>query len=101
MMTRKTTIRLMPEVQCWPLWDEDGNSLDPCLLGLSDDLVKHLNELAEAYDAPMNWDDPRETHWPEEERKDFEARLVEAAGRLRSELGGEASVEVRMPWPSK
>lgn len=91
----------MPEVQCWPLWDEDGSNLDPSSLGLSDELVKRLNDLAEAYDAPVNWDDPRKTHWSEEERKAFEERLVEVATQLQRELGDEVLVNVRMPWPSK
>lgn len=58
-MTLYKRLKLMPDVQCWAIWnmDEPGN-LDPASLPLSDALVDDLNKWSERYDAIYRLNEP-------------------------------------------
>ena len=56
-------IKLMADYAAWPLWRPDGN-VDPATLPISADLQRRLDAWAEAFDATLNPDDPRDAQFP-------------------------------------
>ena len=61
MDAERTTIRLMADYDCYPLWvagDEGMMNVDPADLGVSDDLVGSLEDWRCWYDSTLDRDDP-------------------------------------------
>lgn len=63
MNTRAQELKLMADYAAWPLWRPDGN-VDPATLPLSAHLQERLDAWAEAFDATLNRDDPRNARFP-------------------------------------
>lgn len=61
---KKTTIKLMPDYRCYPLWgmdDDNIGDIDPTTLPLSPEMIARLKVYADEFDAGLNWDDPGNT----------------------------------------
>ena len=86
-------MKLMADYDCYPLWGEDGENIDPSSLGLSETLTRDLNAWAKSYDATLNQDDPLKSGFASE---DAERLFQEEGARLhlllQRELGGEINV---------
>ncbi|MDB5045796.1 MAG: hydrolase [Deinococcus sp.] len=48
----------MADYQCFPLWEQSGDNLDPVTLGLPPALTKRLEAWADAFDSTLNMNDP-------------------------------------------
>lgn len=78
-------IRVMPDYDCWPTWDEEtGRNIDPESLPITRRLVQHLNAWAARYDASLNRSDPVRSKMSDPE--DFAAAGRLLADRLSQEL---------------
>lgn len=89
-------LRLMPDYECFPLWEvrPDGvRNVDPGELGMSQQLRSELHEWSATYDATLCRDDPASSGFasPEQERAFEETgrRLWQA---LRVELGDDVEL---------
>jgi len=94
------TIKLMPDYQCFPLWEASpgqvGN-IDPESLPISPDLRTQLLVWANTYDATLNVDDPACSGFQSNEAEvEFKRMGNELGERLRSELGPNFTVEVKV-----
>lgn len=85
-------IKLMPDYQCWSIWNldivegEDYN-IDPNTLPISNDLKVKLSEWEGLYDATLDKNDPINSGFKTEfERKNFNDIGISLFDRLRSEL---------------
>jgi len=89
-------IRLMPEYDCFPLWEEvvDGvKNVDPSTLPLSPELQQDLDKWADDYESTMNPDYPPESGFPSAEiAADFDGRGHELWQRLTKELTDNAKI---------
>jgi hypothetical protein len=84
-----TKLKLMPDYECFALWDIDNvENVDPAVLPISDILKKRISKWEEAYDSTLNQEDPPASGFqsPEDERSfDTEGRLIWE--ELKKELG--------------
>ena len=56
------SLRLAPEYNCWPTWDEDHfSNVDPAILGFSDGLLQRLRDWDDLFQKTYNPDDPFES----------------------------------------
>lgn len=78
----------MADYECWPLWDERCDNIDPANLPISEQLKADLTRWALRLDAGLNWDDPAATVWPDMFRTAFDDEGDRLAQRLQAELGG-------------
>ena len=89
-------IKLMPDYQCFPLWDltpDAYGDLDPKALPISELLQGQLMDWARTYDQTLNWQDPARSGFVTVEAKNsFEAEGLRLANQLREELGAEYAV---------
>ena len=77
----------MADYQCFPLWADGGDSVDPRDLPITPELAQALIEWAERFDAGLNWEDPMATVVDPGEAARFEADGSALALRLQTELG--------------
>lgn len=85
-------LRLAPEYQCWPLWDdESGSNVNPDILGLSDELVNRIARWDAVYQKGYKPDDPpssgfddvaEERLWVDEAEAIWETLCEEWEGEL-------------------
>lgn len=53
------SLRLSPEYNCWPTWDDEHfSNVDPSILGFSDGLLQRLRDWDERFQKTYNPDDP-------------------------------------------
>ena len=87
-------LKLLPDYECFALWDVDGiENIDPAKLPISDQLKSRISNWEDAYDGTLNQDDPTESGFnSQEEEASFEkeGRLIWKA--LKEELGEEYEV---------
>lgn len=82
-------LRLAPEWQCWPLWDDaTGDNLYVYDLDLPLDLVERIDLWDSAWQQTYNGDDPRESGYKDE-----------AAQRAYVEEGRAIAAALRAAWP--
>jgi len=90
-------IRLMAEYDTDALWSLDPASLgpiDPSSLPVSEETIERIRGWAKQYDEQLNREDPRESHFFNEERAaDFDREGLSLWIRLRSELPRDWTVE--------
>lgn len=81
-------IKLMPDYECWCLWDMVGvGNINPELLPISDTLKKDLNAWEIEYDSTLNWDDPIESGFAtEDELVAFNNEGLRLLKNLQTEL---------------
>lgn len=56
--------KLMADYEAWPIWETSGGqycNVDPAVLGLSDALVKRIEDWADTYSATHNQADPSQS----------------------------------------
>jgi hypothetical protein len=85
-------LRLAPEYQCWPLWDdESGTNVNPDRLGLSADLVARIERWDAVYQKCYRPDDPmssgfqdvaEERFWADESEVIWDTLCEEWEGEL-------------------
>jgi hypothetical protein len=84
-------IKLMPDYQCFPLWEaSDGmlGNIDPNSLPISQTLKVDLAEWAHSFDLTLNLDDPPSSGFPDAQTEDaFIQQGNELGIRLQKELG--------------
>lgn len=52
-------IKLMPDYECWPLWDMDNlGDIDPKELLITETLQEKIENWAKKFDSILDWDDP-------------------------------------------
>jgi hypothetical protein len=98
-MTDETTVRVMPDYDCHPLWVHHGENVgdtenvDPHDLSVSAALAEALDRWADDYDATLDRDDPVDSGFatPAAE-EDFAVRGERLARCLKEELGAAARV---------
>ncbi len=94
------TIKLMPDYECCPLWDMtpgEYGDIDPMTLPIPELLQSQLMDWARVYDETLNMENPANSGFITVDAKDaFEAEGMRLADRLRSELGPEFIVEVKV-----
>lgn len=94
------SIRLMPDYQCFPLWNMmpgEYGDFDPRVLPIPKLLQRQIMDWARVYDETLNMEDPVASGFTTVEAKDtFEAEGLRLADRLREELGPEFLVEVKI-----
>lgn len=82
-------LKLMPDYECFALWDIDSvGNIDPASLPISDDLKERIARWEDAYDSTLNQDDPTASGFQssdEENSFDNEGRLIWK--ELKSQLG--------------
>lgn len=93
-------IKLMPDYQCFPLWEarsgQVGN-IDPNTLPISYVLKQQLLDWAATYDATLNMDDPTSSGFLSDEAEaEFKRTGIELENRLRVELGSDFTVEIKV-----
>jgi hypothetical protein len=91
-----TTLKLMPDYQCHPLWEASfgkmGN-IDPNSLPISIALRNHLSDWACEYDKTLNWDDPASSGFScIKDIEIFKEKGEKLASQLRKELGSNFTV---------
>ena len=92
------TLKLMPDYECWPLW-ESGDNIDPEGLPLSAELRARLAAWADAFDARLDWDDPGNSPPMEQST---EMAFLQEASRLVEDLQRELGPDWRiLPWPEQ
>ena len=92
MSVKNKKIKLMPDYDCWCLWntepvhDEDYN-LNPNALPLSDNLKLDLSKWEELYDSTLNRNDPINSGFKTEvDQKVFDEIGLNLFQRLKQEL---------------
>lgn len=74
-------LRLAPEWECWPLWDDQtGDNLDPRDLDLPPALLARLVAWDEVFQATFNRDDPLASVLPGDAWREEGRALAEAIG---------------------
>lgn len=87
-------IRVMPDYDCWPTWDEEtGRNIDPESLPITRRLVQHLNAWAARYDASLNRTDPSRSNVSDPEGFAADGTLL--ADGLSRELQGISRIRYR------
>jgi hypothetical protein len=86
-------IRLMPDYQCFPLWEASpgtvGN-IDPASLPLSVPVQERLTAWAGKFDATLNMNDPASSGFATQQVADAFRREGEVLARLlQNELGAD------------
>ncbi|MCR6633761.1 hypothetical protein [Devosia sp.] len=71
-------LRLAPEWECWPLWDETGDNLDPSDLDMPPALLARLVAWDDVFQATFNREDPLASVLPGEEWRAEGRALAEA-----------------------
>ena len=94
------TIKLMPDYQCFPLWESSpgyvGN-INPENLPISLDLKAELATWTKIYDATLNVDDPACSGFQSEAAEaEFKRNGRDLAERLKYELGPSFAVIVKI-----
>ena len=86
-MTKR--LKIMPEYECFSLWDVgSSDNIDSALLPITDDLKERIMSWEVAYDATLNQDNPTASGFrdaAEESAFDNEGRLIWE--KLKNELG--------------
>lgn len=94
------SLRLSAEIQCHPTWLESGRDLRnvaPGTLPVSPGLAADLDEWADRWDAVYDLADPASAAFPSEaEEQRFRRDGEHLAARLRSELGPDWTVHLRV-----
>lgn len=89
-------IKFMLDYACSPLWhyeSEQLGTIEPEDLPLSPELTKQLHDLADEYDAGLNWDNPSESKQKTEAKlQELEDRQLALALKLQAELSPEYKV---------
>ena len=93
-------LKLMPDYECFPLWEASpgqvGN-INPDELPISAGLRSKLVQWAAEYDATLNREDPAQSGFPTDESKaEFKRTGMELGEQLKSELGPDFSVLVKV-----
>lgn len=81
-------IKVMADYLTYPLWAMDEGvfgAIDPEALDLSSELVRDLNDWADAFTASIDPDDPARSLWSEAERAAHAAKARPLAVRLKRE----------------
>ena len=83
-------LRLAPEYQCWPLWDDESyTNIDPESLGFSAELIERIRRWDDLFQNGYNPDDPfnsgfasleEERLWTDQAQEVWEALLEEWQG---------------------
>jgi len=72
-------LRLAPEWECWPLWDDEtGDNIDPRDLDLPPVLRTHLVAWDDVFQATFSRDDPLASVLPGEEWREEGRALAQA-----------------------
>jgi hypothetical protein len=87
-------IKLMPEYNCYPLWDrDDGGDIEPWELPLSEATIERLLNWQKIYDGIIDWDDPASAGFASEQEKiAFEIEGISLWKQLQKELGDEYEI---------
>lgn len=82
-------LKLMPDYECFALWDADNiENINPAYLPISDDLKARIGRWEDSYDATLNQDDPTASGFQNDEEEntfDSEGRFIWK--ELKKELG--------------
>lgn len=90
-------LRLMPDYDCFPVWNDRGECLDPATLRISASLRHDLLAWADVYDATLDRQDPARSGFASEsQRRAFMAEGLTLQSRLERELGPEARVALKI-----
>lgn len=93
----KRILRLTPEYQCWPLWDQSpgkGDNIDHETLPISENLKKRLTDWSEVHERTLNEDYPPDSKFAsEEERERWLAEGRSIRDDLQRELGPDYVVQ--------
>ena len=80
-------LRLAPEWECWPLWDDEtGDNLDPRDLDLPAALLARLVAWDDVFQATFNRDDPLASVLPGDAWREEGRALAEAIGASAFEV---------------
>lgn len=93
-------LRLFPEIQCWPTWVRNGDSVDnvkPADLPISSELADALVHWSDKWDATYDLvNDPGNPAFPSEDaEREFWREGEYFARKLGDELGSEWVVEYK------
>ncbi|MFB4298477.1 hypothetical protein [Actinomadura sp. NTSP31] len=97
MSAQKSTIRVLADYQCYPLWvvysDGELDNIAPEVLHISSGLSESLNHWADEYDGTLNEDDPASSGFgtPGDERR-FNDQGRGLAEQLAQEVGAEYKI---------
>ena len=96
------TFKLMPDYQCFCLWETNNNNIsdniDPNELPISQELKHDLSAWEEKYDATLDWDDPISSGFKsEQEEEQFIKDGENLQKRLQQELGSGFKVTLFIP----
>ena len=87
----KRIIKLMPDYQCWPLWEAGGDqvgNIDPHTLPLKSETIETLERWSKIFDSWMNLDDPHSGPEPSKKQvHEFNDEGEKLAKTLQKELG--------------
>jgi hypothetical protein len=94
-------IKLMPDYECWPLWEASpgqiGN-IDPSSLAISEELKAELARWAESFDNVLVWDDPATSGFSSmDQLVKFRADGFGLAMSLQRQLGHKFMVRIHFP----
>jgi hypothetical protein len=85
-------LKLMAEVQCWPLWQDEPDAfdnVDPATLGLSARLLEQLTRWTDRWDAQYDLQGrPPAIEWAAGEFERFDQEGMELWKDLQQELNG-------------
>lgn len=89
-----TKLKLMPDYECFALWDVDSvENINPAELPISDSLKSRIARWEEAYDSTLDRDDPTSSGFRSSEDEnsfDHEGQLI--LQQLKQELGNSYDV---------
>jgi hypothetical protein len=92
---------LRPEIECFPLWVEregESENVDPASLPLSWELIQALDDWRTCWDATYEMADPVSAGFPSPAlEQQFRQDGDTLATRLRTELGHDWTVDLRVP----
>src|ERR1051325_2119946 len=91
------TIKLMPDYQCFPLWEiytgKAGHNVDPADLPISAELCSELVEWGLKFDSTLNLREPEKSGFADKGFwDDFKKTGFELLNRLKKEIGSEFNV---------
>lgn len=80
-------IKLMPDYECYCLWDmDDPHNIDPSTLAISDMLKSEITDWENIYDKSLSMLDPRNSGLKSHEIEPFEEKGKKIFEALKKEL---------------
>ena len=88
-------LRIVPDYDCWPIWDEEGEMNQPSDYPLSQETIERMDKWQAKIDSKLNLADPELTGFKPEEWEAFQEEGRELARRMQEELGNEYEIWYR------